>query len=296
MLFKRIRVYAHTDPCWNGRMARDSSSCHRSTCQMADSKLTHPEERTEPRSKRTRYGPGPGSGPTESLETAVVRICLERPCKLCGERDDSWDPLAKAQGIPHDVTVAEACRAWGYPIPPSGKTEGWFCWYCTRVWGGKYRLRGYTMTSLVAFLGGDEKEFKAFIQYVRCVEGWVCQQGTRRSDMPWDAFGKKVLHYQEESVCRFRKPDDEYWTLDYYRHQKGDPTTNGLNHKQVHRDGMDFVIIPGSFSETRLSRGGGGECGWTVLPTIRCCPPYIFKVSMLCFTLGKSMFAGENVI
>ena len=285
MLFKRIRVYAHTDPCWNGRTARDSSSCHRSTCQMADSKLPHPEERTEPRSKRTRYGPGPGSGRTESLEKAVVRICLERPCKLCGERDDSWDPLAKAQGIPHDVTVAEACRAWGYPIPPSGKTEGFICWYCTRVWSGKYRLRGYTMTSLVAFLGGDEKEFKAFIQYVRCVEDWVCQQGTRRRPVPWDDFGKKVLHYQEESVCRFRKPDDEYWTLEYYRHEKGDPTTNGLNHKQVKRDGMDFVIIPGSFSETRLSRVGRGVWLDSVANDSMFPPPHTFSRFPCCVLL-----------
>lgn len=218
---------------------------------MADSKLAGAELVGQlpalPASRRSGAGrKRGGSSSGTSGAGAIFRACDGRACKLCGERDDSWDPLAKATGVAHDVTVVEACRAWGYPVTACGTTVGSCCWYCTRVWGGRYRSKGHTLTTLISYLGADDEEFKQFLALVKQVSDFVIEKSSRKVAFPWDAFDRKVLEFSQEHESRFEAPDDAYWELSYYRSQKGDPATNGLNHKVVQKDGKDFVVVPGS--------------------------------------------------
>ena len=97
-----------------------------------------------------------------SANLVVVRKPDGRECKLCGERDDSHDPLALHLKIDLDISNGETIRAWGYPANLDGSTVGDVCWYCMRIYEGKYKAKGYTLTSLRGFCGSTADALEKF--------------------------------------------------------------------------------------------------------------------------------------
>ena len=73
----------------------------------------------------------------------------------------------------------------------------------------------------------------------------MVKRGTKHCDMPWDDLERSVIQVMEGSTAEWVEPDDFYWALDHYTAKKGHPSTNGLGHLQVTKDGKEYVIVPG---------------------------------------------------
>jgi hypothetical protein len=109
----------------------------------------------------------------------VLVVTDGRLCRLCNEADSSRDPLAQ-------FLMLSEPRWWGYPPDKDGKTHGYFCGYCLRVFIARYKkAKGWTVTHLVEVCGTDLQEYDSnsswalaatrFLVFVLCcgVPGWV---------------------------------------------------------------------------------------------------------------------------
>ena len=190
-----------------------------------------------------------------ATKTAAPRHPDGRSCKLCGEKDNSHDPVAAANGIPLSADDGESLRTWCYPPAADGKTSGSVRWYCYRTWLGKYKVRNFTITTLVQHVGAKDEHFEEFQKYLNALIDHFVQKKSRAGKMPWSETPDLTLTLTEAFESRFESPNDQYWLKSYYLEHKGDPKSNGLGHKEVVRGGKEFVIIPGR------SRSRWAVCG-----------------------------------
>lgn len=124
-----------------------------------------------------------------------------RQCRLCGERDNSYDPVAKASGVSDDDP--DACRKWANNPDKDGKTVGAVCYYCQRTFQGKYRAQGYSVQSLVALLGGNHHEHEKFMKFQGLVIQHFVEKKGVGGHMPWDDFDKKLMKMTKSFESRF---------------------------------------------------------------------------------------------
>lgn len=182
----------------------------------------------------------------EILLGVLVRKPDGRTCKLCGRADLSLDPLAAVRGLvlDSDNPTSGVLLAWAYPPDPqSGKSVGHHCFYCNRLFVGKYRAKNFTLASLATHLGSDSKHHQQFLELLKKLEEYIVSQGTRECRLPWTDILERTVTVQDTLESRFEQPDDLYWDRDHYIKERGDPRKNG--HAETVRNGMQFVVVPG---------------------------------------------------
>ncbi len=59
------------------------------------------------------------------------------------------------------------------------------------------------------------------------------QHGGRDCRVNWADVDKKVLKFTDETRVSYEEPEDEHWDYNFYVEKKGNPLTNGLNHRVV---------------------------------------------------------------
>lgn len=174
----------------------------------------------------------------------LVAVPDGRCCRLCQESDDSADPTAPSE-----------FRAWGYPVKPplAGSdapptNQGLICFYCLRVYNARFSIQYPTVKALVEALGKSEELLQQFRSYLAECVRQMCERGTRDVHVDWPSVEK--LKVKNKRQLLWESPTDEYWSLDEYRRDFGDPATNGKGHQTTQQQMDDgtwetFVVIPG---------------------------------------------------
>jgi hypothetical protein len=183
------------------------------------------------RRKRTNSSKSPAG-----VQTSCRLAPDGRMCCACGNTDDSEDPVDKACGVlREDGSVP--FRKWGLPPTEEGKTQGRLCWYCLRVFNGRYAhmpqepgvagSRFHTSATWTKSLGTDPEELGKVRYYSAQVENFFIQSGGRsNAHLPWGNMDKEVLTLQESRLNRWEDADD-VWDLKDYIEAHGNPATNG---------------------------------------------------------------------
>eukprot|EP00959_Pyramimonas_sp_CCMP1952_P375021 7853533-Pyramimonas_sp.AAC.1 len=93
-----------------------------------------------------------------------------RTCFCCGVKDSDPDPVLKSV-LPG--------RAWAYPPKvKGGKHESNFCWYCLKVFYGRYRVQyGLTMSQLPGWLTRDSERMATFKKELEALIKHMAEQG-----------------------------------------------------------------------------------------------------------------------
>ena len=88
-------------------------------------------------------------------EQGLQIVCDGRPCKSCGFKDESDDPVALAV---HSVKMG---RKWGYPPKKDSKgvlkNAGDVCYYCMRTWEAREKHK-ISLAAMITRNGRSEKE------------------------------------------------------------------------------------------------------------------------------------------
>ena len=90
-----------------------------------------------PDRKRRRSEAGTTAARQGMAAQPTVQTPDGRVCAACGEKAASEDPVDKALGLVAESGVV-APRAWAFPPNKGGKLQCRLCWYCLRVFNGKY--------------------------------------------------------------------------------------------------------------------------------------------------------------
>ena len=162
---------------------------------------------------------------------------------MCSSSDESSDPInPKFPG-----------RKWGYPIRNEGdKNEGTVCFYCMRVYEGRYKLQiRVKFVEMPKYLGANQERWALFSAYLaKCIEHLQKVGLAHKGKMPWTRFEQE--HSEHTLTIRSRKqsemiePEDAFMHLADYIHAHGDPSSNGKGHSTCKMNGQEIVIIPGN--------------------------------------------------
>ena len=114
-------------------------------------------------------------------------------CRLCHKYDTSEDPVCDA--FPG--------RKWGYPIRIPGQVnEGLTCFYCMRVWEGRYKVHTkIKIVDMPKYLGASQERYQLFHHYVDKVIKRLKEVGMEfRGKIPWGDYEREFT----ETVFKVR--------------------------------------------------------------------------------------------
>jgi hypothetical protein len=196
-----------------------------------------------------------------------------RACKLCGCTDDSPDPVDEALQITSAILDGKIMfRLWGYKNKPDGKSDGYFCGFCVRVFNARYAMKQnpltpgkcYTLSATVVLLGSSQQEHQRFHGFLKFMIEHMVKAGGRDKvgQLPWDQIDSLVLKMSESFEVTWSEKDD-VWDLADYILAMGDPNTNGKGHTStVNPNGKEVVLVPnkvGSLSRAFKRKTGLGR-------------------------------------
>ena len=174
------------------------------------------------------------TGPTGGEESHQLD---GRACKICGETDNSQDPVTKK------------CRRW-YRPPKNGKTQGEICWYCGRVWYAVARAERPTLGQYILVLGQNQEKLKTHQEHVEFLTKVSVEAGSHDVSVKWSSCLSSTVTTTQRNRTEVSDDADQHVELEYYKNHfmggLGDPFTNGLGHRVGMFEGQHGVFVPGA--------------------------------------------------
>jgi hypothetical protein len=145
-------------------------------------------------------------------------------------------------------------RLWGYKPKPDGKSDGYFCGYCVRIFNARYSTKQnplmpgkcYTLSTVVLLVGANQLEHARFHGFLKVMIEHMIKHGGRDKvgQLPWESFDHSVLKMIEGFELKWQESDDVWDYPDYFL-EHGDPKTNGKNHTETFNPaGKRVVLVP----------------------------------------------------
>lgn len=182
----------------------------------------------------------PGSGGSSACAEAVEQHFSPdgRGCDICKEKDSSACPV-----------FPRRFRRWFYP-PMNGKTQGSICWFCGRVWKGKFKFAFATTTLYVEAVGGSNELREEHIALMKVLIEACSKAGTYEVKISWSSTALATEVTSTERRRQSIEDEDLHVEFEYYKSEykggMGDPATNGRNHRVGWCDGVFGVFVPGA--------------------------------------------------
>ena len=142
----------------------------------------------------------------EAGDEHPLRYLVHKPdgrrCILCAQRDNDWDPVAKAR----DVRVF---MWWAYP-PDSktGQSSGRWCGYCAKICYAQVKLRlGSFKNWLDEVSKGGQAALECHLALVEAVQGQMIESGKdHHQRVDWTTVKGKSLAQVQTHEADFMGP------------------------------------------------------------------------------------------
>ena len=174
---------------------------------------------------------------TEGSNTETAATADGRCCRLCNSKDSSPDPV-----FPHQN------RCWNYQ-PIHGRTSGYYCWYCGRLFQARFKHLHKNIGALATECG---KNGDLMADFSRLLSDLISRCVANKSRDLRIVAGE--LQQQQSSVSERNileaglEESDDFVQLDHYIHRyrggMGDPRSNGLGHVIQVIGGEAGVVVP----------------------------------------------------
>lgn len=125
--------------------------------------------------------------------------------------------------------------------------EGKVCWYCYRVFTGRYNHQ-HSYESLKTAMGGSQTLHDEFWSLLAIVKKKMVDTRSHKVRISWQEHGgglNRSVTTNKSQVCQLEQPEDQIWDETSYVDKYGDWRTNGKNHKKVTMDGVTGIYVPG---------------------------------------------------
>ena len=111
-----------------------------------------------------------------------------------------------------------------------------------RVWLAQYKHK-WSITTLKEKVGEVLQEKSTFDKLREYLLEHFIKQGRHDVRAPWSEF-KKKLEFEESHRTQIIAPDEELIPWKEYVDEEGEPTTNGLGHREATINGVRGVLVP----------------------------------------------------